>query len=225
MVLVSRVLVAGPQPPSHHDGPTRDLSGCGGPMIELVEPWSPPVGLSSRVCVLFLQFLLNVSCYLWICLLVWVNFGSVGYWLCSTMIGTTMEFGHKFHWTLHLLGGENGAAYMQHLHQSRWARESMSMDNHLLLRHHLIMIEWSLNTFTFYLQVLGIGISILSLFNYCLYYLVILMLAGLLVCLFMSRGSHVPFGCGVLSAGSSMRVLCVCSFMCSVLSLVCILFD
>ena len=121
-----------------------------------------------------------------------------------------MEFGNKYHLTLHLPEGENGAAYMQHLHQSQWARESMSMDNHLLLRHHLIMIEWSLNTFTFYLQVLGIGNSILSLFNYYLYYPVLLMLAALLVCMFMSRGSHVPFGCGVLSAGSSMRVLYMC---------------
>ena len=108
----------------------------------------------------------------------WVDFGSAGYWLCSNMIGTTMEFGNKFHLTLHLPEGENGAAYMQHLHQSRWARESMSMDNHLLLRHHLIMIEWSLNTFTFYLQVLGIGISILGLFSYWHCYFDILMLAG-----------------------------------------------
>ena len=31
MVLVSWVLVAGPQPPSHHDGSACVLSGCGGP--------------------------------------------------------------------------------------------------------------------------------------------------------------------------------------------------
>ena len=136
------------------------------------------------------------------------------------MIAMSMEFGHKFHWTLQLPGGENGAASMQHLHQSRWARESMSLDNHLLLHHHLIMIELSFNTFTFYLHVLGIGISILSLFNYCLCYPDILMVPGLLVCMYLSKGNHVPFGCGVLSAGSSsMCVLCVCSFMCSVLSL------
>ena len=115
--------------------------GVGGPMIEPVESWSPPVVLRSRICVFILKFPLGVSCYPWVCLLLWVNFGCVGYWLSSNMIGTLLEFGHKFHWTLHLPGGENGAADMQHLHQSRWARESMSLDNHLLLHSHLIMIE------------------------------------------------------------------------------------
>ena len=133
--------MAGPQPPSHHDSSAKDLSGYGGLIKELVESWSPLVVISSRICVLILRFLLGVSCLLWVCLLLWVNFGCVGYRLHSNMIGTTMEFGHKFHWTLHLSKGENGAASMQHLHQSRWARESKSLDNHLLLHHHLIMTE------------------------------------------------------------------------------------
>ena len=159
--------------------------GVGGLMIELVVSWSPPVGLRIRVCVLFLQFLLDVSCCLWICLLVWVNFGSASYWLCSNMIGTTMEFGNKFHLTLHLPEGENGAAYMQHLHQSRWARESKSLYYHLLLHpHHLIMIGWKFNLFTFYLHWLGIGISIWSLLCQC--NLDILMVASVLACMYLS---------------------------------------
>ena len=115
--------------------------GLWGLMVDLVEFWSPLVSVKSRICVLVLKFLLGVSYYLWVCLTLWVNFGCVDFWLNSNMIGTTMEFGNKFHWTLHLPVGENGAAYVQHLHQSRWARDSKSLDNHLLLHHHLIMIE------------------------------------------------------------------------------------
>ena len=127
--------------------------GQGGPIVEIVVSWSPPVGVRSRVDVLFLELFIFVTCYQWVCLILWVNFVYVGCWLLSNMILCPMEFGHKLHRSFHLLGGENVAANMQHLHQSRWARESMSLDNHLLLHHHLIMIELSFNTFTFYLQV------------------------------------------------------------------------
>ena len=94
-----------------------------------------------------------------------------------------MEIGHKLHWTLHLLGGENEAAYMQHLHQSWWARKSMSLDNHFLLHSHLIMIEWMFNLFIFYLQWLGINISIWSLFWRCC--LDILIVASVLAYVFV----------------------------------------
>ena len=163
--------------------------GLRGPMVELMKSWSPLVSVSSSMCVLSLKFLMCVSCYLCFLLFLWVNFVCVGCWLSPTMICTSMKFVHKLHWPPHLQGGEIDAADMQHLHQSRWARESKSLDNHLLLHHHLIMIELSFNTFTFYLHVLGIGISILSLFNYCLCYPDILMVpAGLLVCMYLSKG-------------------------------------
>ena len=100
------ILVAGPQPPSHHDGSAKNLSGYGGPDDRGGRVLVTLVVLSSRICVLILRFLLGVSCLLWVCLLLWVNFGCVGYRLHSNMIGTTMEFGHKFHGTLHLSKGE-----------------------------------------------------------------------------------------------------------------------
>ena len=116
------------------------------------------------MCVLSLKFLRCVIWYLWVCLLLWVNFVYVGCWLSPTMICTSMKFVHKLHWPPHLLGGEIEAADMQHLHQSRWARENKSLYYHLLLHpHHLIMIGWKYNPFTFYLHWLGIDISTWSL--------------------------------------------------------------
>ena len=91
------------------------------------------------------------------------------------MIFLPMEFGHKLQRTLHLHEGENGAADVQHLHQSRWARESKSLDNHLLLPCHLVMIRWKTNSLAVYLQRIRIGIIVWSLV--CNLY--ILMLAGI----------------------------------------------
>ena len=156
--------------------------GLRGPMVERMKSWSPLVSVSSSMCVLSLKFLMCVSCYLCFLLFLWVNFVCAGCWLNSYMIFLPMEFGHKLHGSPHLLGGEIGAAYMQHLHQRRWARESMSLDNHLLLHSYMIMIEWMFNLFTFYPQWLGIGISIWSLFWCCC--LVILVVAGVLVYVF-----------------------------------------
>ena len=136
------------------------------------------------MCVLTLKFLVCVSCFLLYCLLLWVNFVCVGCCLSPNMICFFMEFGHKLHCTRCLLGGgEFGAANMQHWHQSRWARESKSLDNHLLLHFHLIMINWMVNPFTFYLQWLGIGTNIWSLFCQCCY--VILMVASVLTLIYL----------------------------------------
>ena len=157
--------------------------GLGGPKIELVESWFP-VDVS-RLCVLSLKFLRCVIWYLWVCLLLWVNFVCVGCWLSPTKICTSMKFVRKLHWPPHLPGGEIEAADMQHLHQSRWARESKSLYYHLLLHpHHLIMIGWKFNPFTFYLHWLDIGISIWSLL--CLCCLDILMVASVLACMYLS---------------------------------------
>ena len=113
-----------------------------------------------------------MSCQLWFCLILWVNFICDGCWVSSNKICITMEFGYKFHWALHLLEGENRAVIMQHLYQSRWSWESKSLDNHLLLQFYANMIEWMFNSLTLYLQWLDIDISIWSLL--CNYYLDIL---------------------------------------------------
>ena len=168
--------------------------GQGGPIVEIVVSWSPPVGVRSRVDVLFLELFIFVSCYQWVCLILWVNFVYVGCWLLSNMILCLMEFGHKLHRSFHLLGGENVAANMQHLHQSWWARESKSLDNHLLLLFHLVMLEGKTSSLIFYLQLLGIGINILS----CVCCLVSLMLIGILMPMYCSGGNGTLYGCIVL---------------------------
>ena len=134
--------------------------GLGGPMIELVESWYPLVDVRCRKCVLFLKFLICGFYYMLFYLSLWVNFVCVECWLHSYMIFIPMEFGHKFQRTFHLVGGENEVAIMQHYRQSWWAQESKSLENHLLLFYHSIIIEWKTDSLTSYLHWLGIRIDI-----------------------------------------------------------------
>ena len=53
-----------------------------------------------------------MSCWLWSCLLLQVNFVQVGCWLAFIMISITLEFNLKFQRFPHLLRGECEAAYV-----------------------------------------------------------------------------------------------------------------
>ena len=130
-----------------------------------LESWSPLLDVRSRSCVLWL------SCLFCFSLILQVNFVWLGCWLTFfTIIITPAEFVLKLQRSLHLLGGDYGAAYeLQHLHQRGWARECMScLDNHPLLLYPLIVIDWKLGLSAIYLQWLGIDIyySVWCLFCY-----------------------------------------------------------
>ena len=48
--------------------------GFGGPMVVSMESWSPLLGVRSKVCVLVMRVFWLVSCWLWSCLSLQVNF-------------------------------------------------------------------------------------------------------------------------------------------------------
>ena len=143
-------------------------------LVVLLVSWSPLLVIRIRICILFLKFLLRLSCMVYLSLILQVNFVLCGSWLPVTMSCTLMEFDLKFQQFRHLLGGDCGAAFnWQHLHQGGWARESTSLDNHPLLLYPWLMTDWKLSFFTIYLQWLGIGISFCV---WCVSYLVNLLL-------------------------------------------------
>ena len=137
--------------------------GSGVPMVVFMESWSPLLVFRSMFCVLVVKVLKLVSCWLCSCLSLQVNFVWVGCWFPFIMISIPLEFILKFQRFPHLLGGECGAAYMQHLHQGGWARESASLYNHPLLRYHLIMMD-ELNLITINLHWLGSAVFLVICF-------------------------------------------------------------
>ena len=51
----------------------------GGPRVVFMESWSPLLGVRSKVCVLVMRVFWLVSCWLWSCLSLQVNFVQVGF--------------------------------------------------------------------------------------------------------------------------------------------------
>ena len=150
-----------------------------GSMVVLLVSESPLLSIRVSICVKSVDFLMWVFCWLWSCLILQVNFACVGCWLSFPMIIIPLVFAIKFHRFPYLLGGKSVAASaLQHLHQRGWARESMSLDNHPLLRYPfpLIMWYWKSKPFTINLQLLGVGS--MSLLIWCVS--LALMLLGML---------------------------------------------